>query len=200
MEKERAQNIVNIVMDELHEFKYLDIEIKVVTYSDEYKKKKFSAANAQWKANGKDENGNVKLRYLIELCHNLDEFMKSRKSRRLMVERNRHRFKNFIDSMDIPMSDEVEFLFMILHELGHVKLIETYRFYGRYEAFRHAGRIFMSTIKMSLTNDVIDKHYVDTGVHLGYLIDPIEVNADNFALLNLPRVWKRLNKDYAMWN
>lgn len=186
--------IMDIIKDEIHELHYLNIKfvLNELNHSSKNIHHPFQALAIQ--TNKLDENGNRLLDYTVKLCTNPHEIFDIDKKFQKAAKVSRVRFEEYLINIGSEWNQYTQFICFALHEIGHIKLYELYRYYGMFEAYSHANKIFQSTIDISLSFKNMKKHYSNEDVDLRYHLNPSELNADNFVYIKFPRIWNRVKE------
>lgn len=195
------KKVADVIKDELHEMRHLNVEIKIPRFNADTYDKDLNPLPREGFVRTKiakkifDENGHRIHKYIIVAYEN-PEAIRKLKRRGKRVSLFRVRVENYLSGMGVPMTEESEFVMTILHEYGHINQIEMFRYHGKYEEYVELLELQEHGIRLVLGMRNMIKYMKTTvGQDLFYNLSYSELDADNFMYINFPRVLNRLRNE-----
>lgn len=188
------EGLIDLILGELSEVSQYDITFSLKEFKPEDKEIQLSVGNVQTVFNREetDENNHYLFKHTVNLIINTKEVREHnkwfRESERVFDER----FKEYIENMGIPYTDDVKFMITVMHELGHIKLAELYRRNGMAESLLHMIKMSRQQVLLAFGTPAVKRIRQTEDIDLRYHLDFNELNADNFVYVNFPRVWNKV--------
>lgn len=192
--KNFCKEVIEIIKDELHEIKYLNIEFNLRNYNLKTQKKRIQHTGtclSKKDIKNVDENGIHLNKYLIILAVNIYEVDKLY-NKSSGINNMKARFEEYLNNIGIKFNEKILFIITALHEIGHAMMVEQFRYHGMMEAYITYQELNTQMTNLVFTHRKIRINRKITKHNLRYELNPSELNADTFVYIKFPRIWNRL--------